>query len=179
MKKSIARKKCLKKRDGLGEAKRQEYDGKILEKVLLFLYDKQSVFVYNNFKSEVSTKHIIAFLKASDIDVYLPKIIHGKMLAVKDDGEYEVNSYGILEPKGNQVADKIDVAITPLSAVDKRFNRVGYGKGFYDKFFEQNDCLKVGVCYSCQVVGKIKADRHDVPLDMVITEKYIRIRNKK
>ncbi len=99
----------------------------------------------------------------------------GKMHAVlvDDDTEFVDNKYGIAEPvEGEEVApNKIDLVFVPLLAFDKKGFRVGYGKGYYDRFLQhcREDVVTVGFSYF-EAVDKIE-DTHqfDVPLNYCIT----------
>ncbi len=84
-----------------------------------------------------------------------------------------VNEYGFLEPfKSKKVTP--DVLIVPLIAFDKFKNRLGYGKGYYDKFFNQHKkLLSIGVAFSFQKYHKLPVNTKDHKLDFVITEKGI------
>ncbi len=84
-----------------------------------------------------------------------------------------VNEYGFLEPfKSKKVTP--DVLIVPLLAFDKFKNRLGYGKGYYDKFFNQHKkLLSIGVAFSFQKYHKLPVNTKDHKLDFVITEKGI------
>lgn len=87
------------------------------------------------------------------------------------------NKWGIREPiNGEQVNEaKIDLVLVPLLAFDRRGYRVGYGRGFYDKFLSRccRDCLKVGLSYFPPVEAIGDADAHDVPLDQCITPQTV------
>jgi hypothetical protein len=65
----------------------------------------------------------------------------------------------------------LDVIIVPLVAFDGDRNRLGRGKGYYDKFLAKTDAVKIGAAYKAAEVGKIDADRHDVKMDIIVTEK--------
>ena len=85
--------------------------------------------------------------------------------------------WGICEPVGGESVDaaEIDLVLVPLLCFDERGYRIGYGRGFYDKFLSRcrPDCLKVGlsVFEPVKVIGD--ADEHDVPLNHCITPKNI------
>ena len=86
----------------------------------------------------------------------------------------KVNTYGIPEPEGNQfeVSPKdIDVVFVPLLAIDKNGNRVGYGKGFYDRFLSQcrPDIVKVGVSLFEPTDLEIPKDPSDVSMNQLVT----------
>jgi 5-formyltetrahydrofolate cyclo-ligase len=82
------------------------------------------------------------------------------------------NGWGVPEPEsGDRFPNqKIDLVFTPLLAFDKKGNRVGYGKGYYDKFFQEcrPDVLKVGLSLE-EPARKINAELFDVPLTHCIT----------
>lgn len=85
----------------------------------------------------------------------------------------ELNKWGIHEPKGGEaiLPDQLDAVIIPLLAFDKAGNRVGYGKGFYDRFLSacRPDCLKIGLSFF-EPVPEIKdTEPADIPLDYCIT----------
>ncbi|MDD2550135.1 MAG: 5-formyltetrahydrofolate cyclo-ligase [Bacteroidales bacterium] len=80
-------------------------------------------------------------------------------------------SFGILEPQNgaNYKNEPIDFAIIPGVAFDASGNRMGRGKGYYDKLLNKNVILKVGVCFNFQMVEKVPTDSFDIPMDMVVT----------
>lgn len=86
------------------------------------------------------------------------------------------STLGIPEPtSGVPVApEKIDAVITPLLLADRRGNRLGYGKGFYDRFLSycRPDCLKIGISL-LDPINELPADRHDIRLDRLITSSEV------
>ena len=88
-----------------------------------------------------------------------------------------VNKFGILEPSKSKT--KIpDVMLVPLLAFDKNKYRLGYGKGFYDRYLNKylkqfKNILTVGVAFSFQKHHKLPINKNDVKLDFIITEKGI------
>ena len=90
----------------------------------------------------------------------------------------EVNKYGILEPviTNNQVNP--DIILIPLLAFDDKKNRLGYGKGYYDKFLghflkSNKDIITLGIAFSFQKYKKIPTTTNDIKLDNILTEKGI------
>ena len=88
-----------------------------------------------------------------------------------------VNKFGILEPSKTQ-AKVPDVMLVPILAFDKNKYRLGYGKGFYDRYLNKylkrfKNILTVGVAFSFQRHHKRPLNRNDVKLDFIITEKGI------
>ncbi len=86
----------------------------------------------------------------------------------------EENKWGILEPavgKPNIPVSALDVVIVPLLVSDKQGNRVGYGKGFYDRFLGacRADCVKIGLSLFQPVAAIADVGPYDVPLDKLVT----------
>ena len=83
------------------------------------------------------------------------------------------NKWGITEPvAGEEVKpEKLDMIIIPLLAYDVKGNRVGYGKGFYDRFLAEcrKDALKVGLSFFGPEQEITGTDKHDIPLDLCLT----------
>ena len=85
------------------------------------------------------------------------------------DGKFYKNQYDILEPVGKEMKD-IDLIICPLICFDEELNRIGYGKGYYDRFLSDKTCLKVGVAYDFCKTYKISGGCFDLNLDIVYSE---------
>lgn len=88
-----------------------------------------------------------------------------------------MNQWGITEPEhGKEIDSKlIDMVILPLLAFDKQGNRIGYGKGFYDRFLAdcRTDVIKAGTCYFEPEERIEEVNRHDIPLDFCVTPQKI------
>lgn len=84
-----------------------------------------------------------------------------------------LSSWQILEPIGNFLinANQIDIVLVPLLCYDQKGFRVGYGKGYYDKFFNhcRSDCLKIGLSYFPPIEEIFDINEFDVTLDHCIT----------
>ena len=79
-------------------------------------------------------------------------------------------AYSILEPIGEEFIDidKIDVVIVPGIAFDKENNRLGRGRGYYDKLLTTANAIKVGVCFDFQFFDRIPTEEFDVKMNYVI-----------
>ena len=89
-----------------------------------------------------------------------------------------VNKFGILEPKNSKREIIPDLILVPLVAFDKRLNRIGYGKGYYDRSLEKinkinKNMISLGIAYSFQNCKNIAVNKHDFKLDYIFTEKGI------
>jgi 5-formyltetrahydrofolate cyclo-ligase len=85
-------------------------------------------------------------------------------------------AYGIPEPKRD--APRFDangkcVCLVPALAFDRHGMRIGYGKGFYDRFLAKHNVIKVGVCYEKFICDVLPTDKNDICVDTIITEKGV------
>lgn len=89
------------------------------------------------------------------------------------DSIFEANAWNIPEPADTEVADPqlLDLVIIPMLAFDENGNRVGYGKGYFDRYLKQcrENCLKIGFSYFDPIESVDDANEFDVPLDLCIT----------
>lgn len=77
---------------------------------------------------------------------------------------------GIWEPDTNQpFEDEIELAIVTGMAFDGHRNRMGRGKGYYDRFFSSVKSIKWGVCFDCQLCNEVPTTNDDLKMDLVIT----------
>lgn len=83
--------------------------------------------------------------------------------------------FGILEPVGKEFNDleKIDLMIIPGVAFDEEKNRLGRGRGFYDRLLKTVNATKIGVCFDFQIVEQVPTEDFDVKMDVVISTTYI------
>lgn len=90
--------------------------------------------------------------------------------------DFHKGAFDIMEPsdKLTSYQGQSAIVITPGLIFDEAFNRVGYGAGFYDRFFEKYpNNVKLGVCFSEQISSDINPDIHDVPMDYLVTDNCI------
>jgi 5-formyltetrahydrofolate cyclo-ligase len=134
-------------------------------------------------KNEVDSLKIAEWLRTNkpDIKLVLSKsdlTSHSLQHILWDEEtEFAVNSWGITEPVwGKEVkAEDLDMVIIPLLAYDMQGNRLGYGKGFYDRFLAEcrDDALKVGLSFFGPEPKITGTDGHDIPLDLCLTPETI------
>ncbi|MDE7115192.1 MAG: 5-formyltetrahydrofolate cyclo-ligase [Muribaculaceae bacterium] len=131
----------------------------------------ERILMYHSLPDELSTR---AFLTkwSNRKRFYLPRV-NGVNLEILpyDETRLELGAFHIEEPTGNDVVnpDDIDLIIVPGVAYDNRGNRIGRGKGFYDRLLRSMRATKIGVGYEFQIVSEIQAESHDVKMDMVIS----------
>lgn len=132
--------------------------------------------IYQSMKTEVDTKGIIKeFLRQGKkivvpVNGPIPRLTEFQMENVITKSQKELN----YRNEGRDYnLEEVDVFICPGVAFDKEGNRLGRGGGYYDRLLAGTNRFKIGLAYSCQIVDKLVQMSHDVPMDMVITEKSL------
>ncbi len=147
---------------------------KIASYALSFLGRGDRFFVYLSFGSEVSTKALVRSLLCAGKRVCVPRIFGGEMAAAPLTGRLARSAYGFLQPAGGEDAP-CDVVFAPLLAADERGYRLGYGGGYYDRYFAAHpEALRVGLAYAGQAVEVLPHGEGDLPLDALVTELGVR-----
>jgi len=141
------------------------------------------IFTFISTDNEVNTHDIIKDSLAMGKRVGVPITIpEGRKLVVSEikdfDKELEMGFYNILTPKREYIRevspDIIDIVLVPGLIFTPDGYRIGYGGGYYDRFFNQNkNLLKIGICFEMQIAPKIPIGPYDVPVDYIITEKRL------
>lgn len=135
----------------------------------------RTVLLYHALPDEVDTRQFIQ--EWSEKKQILLPVVTGDHLLLRpylNETTLSDGSYGIMEPQGKDFTEleKIDLAIIPGMAFDKEGNRLGRGKGYYDRLLQQlRDCAiyKIGICFDFQFLDHIPTEPHDIPVDEVIT----------
>ncbi len=145
-----------------------------LEKLAAFMM-ADNVLMYNSLPDELSTREFIE--RWSGRKRFLLPRVNGIDLDVLpyDRTRMHLGAFRIEEPDGDEVADvdTIDLVIVPAVAYDHQGNRVGRGKGYYDRLLSRIKAVKIGVGYDFQLFDTIDAEPHDIPVDIVITEHHL------
>jgi 5-formyltetrahydrofolate cyclo-ligase len=182
MLKKQARKLYAEKRSKLSYTDRLKWDDLILinfQTIDFPFLDYVLSFYPMEEKNEMNTFLLTEYLhfKNPALQTCYPKtdFINHTMQAIAcgADAIFEGNAYNILEPVHNEIVDAelVDLIIVPLLICDTEGNRVGFGKGFYDRYLKdcREDCIKVGVSYFEPIDRIEDADEFDVPLNFCIT----------
>ncbi|MCM1163439.1 MAG: 5-formyltetrahydrofolate cyclo-ligase [Muribaculaceae bacterium] len=145
----------------------------LLEKTAAFMMADR-ILMYHSLPDELSTRSFISKWAARK-RFYLPRV-NGVNLDILpyDEQSLALGSFHIEEPTGTDTAsiDDMEIVIVPAIAYDRRGNRVGRGKGYYDRLLATTKALKIGVGYDFQLMDddEIPSEPHDVRVDIVITE---------
>lgn len=144
-----------------------------------------TVFVYISFNQEVRTAPIIERALNDGKRVAAPRIISCDPFGIKlplsvqymefvylDENTVWREYKGIREPADGAVADEDALVIVPGLAFGRDLNRIGYGGGFYDRYFacSERELFKVALCYGFQVFDSLEVDGHDVKIDKLISD---------
>ena len=176
--KAALRKFYLEERKSFSEHQIEEYSKTIFQNFLKY-FDLSKVKKVHCFLpiqkfKEINTQVFIDYFWENNIEVYVPKIIKDDIISVKFEKttQLEENSWGILEPKVNldNSENTFEIIIVPLVYCDRNGNRIGYGKGFYDKFFKRinADSLKIGLNLFTPIQQISDVSEEDVKLDYLV-----------
>lgn len=136
--------------------------------------DARCLMLYASLPDEVDTTCLIRSLQGEGKRVLLPVVTGpGEMVLRMYEGEdyTQEGAFHIIEPTGEDFTryDAIDVAIIPGMAFDSEGNRLGRGKGYYDRFLPKvSQSYKIGVCYGFQLVERVPTGDFDQPMDEVV-----------
>lgn len=132
------------------------------------------ILLYHSLKDEVQTHLFIEKWKERK-QILLPVVV-GDILELREYTglhDLKIGAYGIEEPTGKLFTDydRIDLAIIPGVSFDKEGNRLGRGKGYYDRLLPSiKQACKIGICYSFQLSEHIPCEPHDIKMNRVYTE---------
>ena len=160
MKKSELRKEIKNRKRQFTSQQLSELSFAVIMRLLAHkrLKDARTVMLYYSLPDEVYTHTLVDALLASGKRVLLPQSL-------------EQGAYNIMEPVGEVFSDyaQIDLAVIPGVAFDRQLNRMGRGKGFYDRLLPKlGNAYKIGICFDFQLVESIECEEHDIKMDEVI-----------
>ena len=182
MNKQQLRKAMKQKRLSLDKNERALMDKRITESLLELTEIYDTVLCYVSSEIEVDTRAFLQHLfDKGKKTVLVPRCITGTNIMhfyqINSFDDLEKGNFGIEEPKKgllkvNEYLGK-SCCIVPALCYDRRGFRVGFGKGFYDRFLADFEGVKIGICYDCCLVEKIENDLTDICADIVVTDKNI------
>lgn len=183
MPKRSLRQQLLTRRRGLSPDE-WAYASKQAQAALLQLSEFQHadcIAVYAPFQNETDTAHIVESAFSMGKRILYPAVCGEKMVLrqITMLEHLAEGTYGILEPCANGVdhqADEPDLILVPGIGFDVSGHRLGYGKGYYDRFLSHAglNAHLIGICHDFQIVeGGVPAEKHDVRLHMIVTDKRI------
>lgn len=176
MDKRLLRRQILQKRDAMTLEEQERGAFLLTERICghQWFYLSDIILIFVSYGSEISTKYIIEEALQKGKKVYVPKVVGEDLYFYRiTDLKELVSGYkGILEPVGNtecysyseELAGRT-LMLMPGAVFDKKKNRIGYGKGFYDRYLKEKEALRlrtIGVGFQCQLVEELPADEWDI-----------------
>ncbi|RTZ61563.1 MAG: 5-formyltetrahydrofolate cyclo-ligase [Gammaproteobacteria bacterium] len=173
------RRELIEKRRKLPKEEIERLSLKVIEKLKTLKEFKRAktVMLYYPARGEVDLRPLMEEVLQTKT-LLLPKVTaDNRLLAleVKDLNSLRKGAFGIYEPIGGKIfkPEKIDFIAVPGVAFDRKLNRLGMGKGFYDRFLPRVKGFKVGVAYDFQLVESLPTEEHDAKLNAVVTSTEI------
>lgn len=179
VKKQDIRKNVLNLRSQMTEKEWDEHSHEIFKKVVThpFFLSADEIYCYIDFRKEVGTRKIIEEAWQLGKRVAAPRIEASEMNFYYIDSFAKLKSgyYGVLEPVGQEKAKGEQVLVVmPGAAFDRSKNRIGYGKGYYDRFLEKYPTYRtLALAFELQMVDEIPSDSFDVRPNHIVTEENI------
>ena len=179
------RRSLLKRRRSLPEKELKRVSHEINTRLANEIQNRylKRILVYQSIDNEPSIKETIELAWQKDIEVYIPKVISKEKIIINrltKNSSYSKNKFGIKESNNSDTVElnEIDLAVLPLVGIDINGFRLGYGGGYYDRFFNQRSVLSrkpfiIGAGYAFQILEVSFAEGHDLKCDSVITEKGV------
>jgi 5-formyltetrahydrofolate cyclo-ligase len=175
--KEALRREMLKKRDSLSKEEAATLGDAIAEalfKTPRFIEAKRVAF-YIAKGSEADTRMMIFRAAQARKEILIPatdhKITFYKFSSFTD---LKPGKYGIPEPQTRtEPSAEPDVVVVPGIVFGLCMHRLGYGKGYYDKYLSSSPAYRIGICYDFQVVDKLPTHENDERMDEIITDKRI------
>jgi len=157
---------------------------KQLKKLDIWKLQNYHIFISIEKNNELDTSLIINKLKSEQKSIIVPKISNNELFHVEinEKTEFSINEYGIREPNnGNYFKiENLDIVFTPLLVFDLQGHRVGYGKGYYDRFLKltNSNTLKIGLSLFDPIYQIEDINNNDIKLDYCITPTNVHKFNK-
>ena len=180
IKKDKIRKEILAKRNILSDKDINKKSDLIIKNLTSYIENVQNIMIFMDMKTEVKITKLLELYPKKNF--FISKITNSKNREMKinkyNKNELILHKFGYYESSSNDFYDEeiLDVVIVPALAFDISKNRIGFGRGYYDKFLHKirknhNNPLIIGICYDFQLLDNIPSEDHDVKADFVITEK--------
>lgn len=166
----------VKQRLSLSLEEYQSYSSMIMETLLnsSFFDQEKPLGIYVPIKQEVNTLPLIQSFLEKGISIALPKVEKDEMVFyyIENLDQLATGTFGVMEPQSQCVADSLSTLIVPLVAFNEKKERIGYGKGYYDRYLEKHPLMSIGVAFDFQKES-FEGEVYDQPLDYIISEKKV------
>ena len=151
----------------------QEKSTQIIKHLLPYLHG--TIGIYMAYGKEVDVRSLLEYQELICCVPVTQRDHCMQFYQVDKDTAWTQGTYGIAEPIHTSMVhrDDINVMVVPMVAFDEKKNRMGHGKGYYDRYLKDYHGLKIGVAFACQKLKQMDVYPHDIPMDMIITENTV------
>ena len=182
MTKAEFRRRALNRRAAVTEEKKLAYDAEICRRIagLEVFRNADTVLLYASIKGEIDLSPLVSLCHNLGKTVAFPTCdpeseeLYFRTLSI--DAELSAGTFGIPEPPADAPLcpiSKATLCVLPGLSFDARGNRIGYGKGYYDRFLQSHSVVRVGAVYEELTVRQIPTEPHDLPVDLLVTERGV------
>ena len=179
--KNELRSEYRKKRHDMSAEEKASLDARITERFLSSMSYKHAsqILLYASTDEEISTNAIFKEAIKDGKKCFFPRCFeHSKMEYYRADSEEDLiedkfNIKAPIESAEIYTPQPSDICIVPAMTYDRKGFRLGYGKGFYDRFLPKFMGVKIGFCYSSFMRNQLPRGRYDISVDSIITEKGV------
>lgn len=179
MEKKEIRKQYKILRNKMSEMEVKEKSDRICQNIISsnLFQQAERILAYAPLGNEVDIRPVIEEGWRQEKRIAFPKVFGDTMryFEVSSFSQLKEGTFHVMEPvETNPVDWKNALVLVPGVAFDRQGNRMGYGKGYYDRFFEENQVvLKAGVAYELQVADQLPTEENDLPVEYLVTEKGV------
>ena len=183
LKKNEIRKKLLKQRRRLSPSKKKNHEIQMLSFLQTWEIFNEAciIHIFLPILDEPETRKIIEFSWKSGKQIVVPcvlqnkpELFHSRLNSFED---LRPGALGVLEPSPERriafTPERFDLVIVPGVAFDRLGGRLGYGKGYYDRFLDQTLAFRLALAFDFQLLQTVPTEMHDVPMDGILTESGI------
>ena len=171
------RSRMLSWRNRLSREQVMDASARICSKLERYLAGEKTVLCYAPLGREVDLMPLCERLLALGVRLYFPRTSGEQMefFRVRDLGkEFREGAFHVMEPVGNEIyraSEQPVTALVPGIVFDRRGNRMGFGRGYYDRYLSAHPKITaVGICYEGQLCERLQPKPWDVPMDVIVTE---------
>ena len=185
LKKTEIRKTLLKQRRGLSASKKTQYELQMLNSLRTWGVFKEAciIHIFLSKADEPETSQIIELAWRSGKQIGVPcvlpdthELFHSQLNSFED---LRPGALGVLEPSPEQrtalIPESFDLVIVPGVAFDRQGGRLGYGKGYYDRFLDNSLAFRLALAFDFQLFETVPTESHDIPMDGILSEKGIHL----
>ena len=182
--KSQLRRLLINRRSSISPEEKAALDAALCQELMLISHKSDVWLLFYPIKNEPDllafAEHLLSVGKQVAFPISLTDNCQLDFRLVDSLSQMTAGAYGIPEPP--EYCRKVEdfdgaMCIVPALSYDTRGFRIGYGKGYYDRFLSKHKPMTVGICYGSLICDRLPTDPTDIPVDMIITESGVTVPN--